>query len=267
MANLLTEDKGISLIDTHVHLYAEQFDSDREAVIRNALEGGIKQFYLPAIDSRTLERMLWLEARYPGVCMPMIGLHPTSVHPDTVENELYLVKKWLNQRLFTAVGEIGIDLYWEGSFLNEQREAFRTQISWAKEKSLPIVIHARSSFEQIFEVLEQERDEYLRGIFHCFSGTFEQALRAIDYNMKLGISGVVTFKNGQIDQFLHQIDLKHIVLETDAPYLAPIPYRGKRNEPIHLRLILEKLARIYSLPQEEIAEISTKNATEIFAIR
>ncbi|XOD67879.1 MAG: TatD family hydrolase [Flavobacteriales bacterium Tduv] len=266
MANPPTKKKGMSFIDTHAHLYVEQFDSDREAVIQNALESGVKQFYLPSIDSRTLERMLSLEAQYPGVCIPMIGLHPISVRPDTIETELGFMKKWLDQRPFAAVGEIGIDLYWEQRFLYEQREAFRTQISWAKEKSLPIVIHSRSSFDDIFEILEQERDERLRGIFHCFSGTFEQARRAIDYGMKLGIGGIVTFKNGQIDRFLYQIDLKHIVLETDSPYLAPTPYRGKRNEPIYLRLILERLSHIYSLPQEEIAKITTENTTEIFAI-
>ncbi|XOD68630.1 MAG: TatD family hydrolase [Flavobacteriales bacterium AspAUS03] len=257
---------NVFLIDTHVHLYDEQFDQDRETVIQRALEVGVERFYLPASDSSTLEHILQLEVRYPKICLPMIGLHPTNVHPDTVEAELGLVKNWLDRRSFAAVGEIGIDLYWEQGFLSTQQYAFRTQVAWAKEKSLPVAIHARAAFDEIFEILGQERDARLRGIFHCFSGTLEEAERAISYGMKLGIGGMVTFKNGQIDLFLNQIDLKHIVLETDAPYLAPVPHRGKRNEPAYLRLVLEKLADVYSISQEDIARITTQNAMEIFGV-
>ncbi|XCI75727.1 MAG: TatD family hydrolase [Flavobacteriales bacterium] len=261
---LLTKKINIYLIDTHIHLYDEQFDQDRKTVIQRALEIGVERFYLPATDSSTLEHMLQLEVRYPELCLPMIGLHPTSIHPDTVEAELDFVKNWLDRRPFAAVGEIGIDLYWGQNFLDTQQYAFRTQVSWAKEKHLPIAIHIRTAFDKIFEILEQEQDARLRGIFHCFSGTLEQAKRAISYGMKLGIGGMITFKNGKIDQFLHQIDLKHIVLETDAPYLAPVPHRGKRNEPAYLKLVLEKLADVYSLSQEDIARITTQNAMDIF---
>lgn len=253
------------ITDTHTHLYSEQFDADRTEMIQRALDKGISRFFIPAIDSSYTQRMLELEKNHPDHVFLMMGLHPTSVN-ENYKEELKHVKELLDRRHFYAVGEIGIDLYWDKTFLKEQQEAFRTQIQWAKEKNLPIVIHCRESFDEIFEVLETEKDEKLRGIFHCFTGTLEQAKQAISYNMKLGIGGVVTFKNGKIDQFLHQIDLKHIVLETDSPYLAPKPFRGKRNESAYLEKVLEKLVDIYKLSYQEIAEITTQNAKEVFGI-
>jgi len=195
----------------------------------------------------------------------MMGLHPTSVK-ENYQEELAHVKKWIDKRHFYAIGEIGIDLYWDKSFLLQQQEAFRTQIQWAKEKKLPIVIHCRDAFDEIFEVLETEKDDNLFGIFHCFTGTLEQAQKAISYKMKLGIGGVVTFKNGKIDKFLHQIDLKHIVLETDSPYLAPTPYRGKRNESSYITKVVDKLVDIYDCSFEEISEITTQNSKDVFNV-
>ena len=253
------------ITDTHTHLYSEQFDEDRDEMIQRAIDAGISRFFIPAIDSSYTNRMLDLEKSYPENVFLMMGLHPTSVK-ENFKEELAHVKALIDSRHFFAVGEIGIDLYWDKTFLSEQQEAFRTQIRWAKEKNLPIVIHCRESFDEIFEVLEMEKSDKLRGIFHCFTGTLEQAHQAISYNMKLGIGGVVTFKNGKIDQFLNQIDLKHIVLETDSPYLAPKPFRGKRNESSYLEKVLDKLVDIYGLRYEEIAKITTENSKEVFGI-
>jgi len=251
------------LIDTHTHLYSEEFDQDRDAMIERAVEAGVKRFYIPAIDSSYTARMMELEANYDNIFL-MMGLHPTSVRPETYIEELKLVKTWLDKREFCAVGEIGIDLYWDQSTLKEQQIAFKTQIGWAKEKGLPIVIHCRNSFDEIFEVLEDEKDDKLHGIFHCFTGTKEQAERAIGFNMKLGIGGVLTFKNGKIDKFLHQIPIENIVLETDSPYLAPAPFRGKRNESAFVTLVVKKLEDVYGLSENQIIEATGKNAIEVF---
>ncbi|MDT7829441.1 TatD family hydrolase [Pricia sp. S334] len=253
------------LTDTHTHLYSEAFDDDRADVIKNALEQGIERFFIPAIDSTYTEAMLKLRDDYPKNMFLMAGLHPTHTK-DNFREELRHVEKMLAEHQCYAVGEIGIDLYWDHTFLKQQREAFRFQIKLAKRHQLPIVIHCRDAFDEIFEVLESEKDEDLFGIFHCFTGTLGQAHQALSYNMKLGIGGVATFKNGKIDKFLNQIPLKNIVLETDAPYLAPAPYRGKRNESAYLIPILAKLSDIYGLSQEEIAEVTTKNSTEVFGI-
>lgn len=251
------------LIDTHTHLYSEEFDDDRAEMIQRAVDAGVKRFYIPAIDSTYTQRMMDLEENYRDIYL-MMGLHPTSVQPETYEQELKLVREWLDKRDFWAVGEIGIDLYWDQSSLKEQHIAFKTQIGWAKEKGLPIVIHCRNSFNEIFEVLETEKDDRLFGIFHCFTGTKGQAERAIGFNMKLGIGGVVTFKNGKIDQFLNQIPIENIVLETDSPYLSPVPYRGKRNESSYVSLIVKKLAEIYQKTENQIIEITGKNALSVF---
>ena len=253
------------ITDTHTHLYSEQFDEDRKEMISRAKNAGITRFFIPAIDASYTQRMLDLEQENPNDVFLMMGLHPTSVK-ENYKEELAHVKEWIDKRNFIAIGEIGIDLYWDKSFLTQQQEAFRTQIKWAKEKKLPIVIHCRDAFDEIFEVLESEKGEDLRGIFHCFTGTLEQAKQAISYNMKLGIGGVVTFKNGKIDKFLNQIDLKHIVLETDAPYLAPTPYRGKRNESSYITNVINKLVDIYDLTFQEIAEITTQNSRDIFGV-
>ena len=253
------------ITDTHTHLYSEAFDEDRKDIIQRALDAKVSRFFIPAIDSSHTEAMLQLEVDYPDSMFLMMGLHPTSVK-DNYKDELQHVEDMLAQRQFYAVGEIGIDLYWDTSTLDIQKKAFKHQIQLAKQYKLPIVIHCREAFDEIFEVLETEKDDDLFGIFHCFTGTLEQAHKAISYNMKLGIGGVVTFKNGKIDQFLKQIDLKHIVLETDSPYLAPKPYRGKRNESLYITKVLEKLSEIYTVSEEKIAEITTQNSKEIFSI-
>lgn len=253
----------MKLIDTHTHLYVEAFDEDREEIIQKAIKIGIERFYLPSIDSSYTSRMLDLESKYPDHIRLMIGLHPTHVK-DNYKDELHHVDQCLNKYDFSAVGEIGIDLYWDKSFLKNQQEAFDLQISWAKEKKMPVVIHCRDAFDEVFEVLQGHRCNNLSGIFHCFSGTKEQAEMVIDMKLKLGIGGIVTFKNGKIDKFLDQISIDHIVLETDAPYLAPTPFRGKRNQSEYLVYILKKLTEIYQKSEKEIAAITTKNALSVF---
>jgi TatD DNase family protein len=253
------------ITDTHTHLYSEAFDEDREETIQRALDDGVKRFFIPAIDSETTQAMYDLERLYPEHMFLMMGLHPTSVS-ETVEEELKHVEEQLKKRKFYAIGEIGIDLYWDKTFLEAQRDAFKRQIQLAKAYKLPIVIHCREAFEEVFEVLEEEKGKDLHGIFHCFTGTEAQADQAIGYQMKLGIGGVSTFKNGKIDQFLNEIDLKHIVLETDSPYLAPKPYRGKRNESAYVLKVAEKLAELYDLSLEDIVLQTTKNSKEVFGI-
>ena len=256
------ETKAI-LTDTHTHLYSEEFDQDRSEMMQRAIDNGVTRFFVPAIDSTCTQSMYDLELDYPNNVFLMMGLHPTYVKDNYLE-ELQHVENELAKRKFVAIGEIGIDLYWDKTHLVEQQIVFRKQIQLAKHYKLPIIIHCREAFDEIFEILEEEKSPELFGIFHCFSGTYEQALQAISYNMKLGIGGVVTFKNGKIDQFLHQIDLKHIVLETDSPYLAPIPYRGKRNESSYLINVADKLAHIYGLSVKDIARITTGNSIQIF---
>lgn len=253
------------LTDTHTHLYSDSFDLDRDQVIKNALEQGVSRFFIPAIDSGYTASMYVLEAAYPQHIHLMMGLHPTSVK-ENYREELDLVSSELQRRKFVAVGEIGIDLYWDQSTLGIQQEAFQYQIQLAKKYQLPINIHCRDAFDEVFEVLERERASDLRGIFHCFSGTEQQALHAIDLQMKLGIGGVVTFKNGKIDQFLDKISMEHIVLETDSPYLAPVPYRGKRNESAYIINVAEKVADIYNVSIEEVAKITTANSLAVFGI-
>jgi len=253
------------ITDTHTHLYSDAFDDDRNEMIQRAIDAKVCRFFIPAIDSTHTSAMLQLEANYPDYIHLMMGLHPTHVKAD-YEKELSHVEDMLAQRKFVAIGEIGIDLYWDKSTLNIQKRAFKHQIQLAKQYELPIVIHCRDAFEEIFEVLEEENDDKLFGIFHCFTGTLEHAQKAISYNMKLGIGGVVTFKNGKIDQFINEIDLRNIVLETDSPYLAPKPYRGKRNESAYILKVLERLSEVYAVSKEKIAEITTQNSKEIFGI-
>lgn len=252
------------MIDTHTHLYSEEFDEDRKEAIQRALDKGITEFYLPAIDSESHEKMLLLESEYPNQIFSMMGLHPCYVKPESWENELEIVKKYLDERHFPAIGEIGIDLYWDKTTLDIQVKAFEQQIDWAIEKDLPIVIHTRESFDETFEVLERKKHPKLRGIFHCFSGNLEQAKQALDLNFILGIGGVVTFKNGKIDQFLNEIPLDKIVLETDSPYLAPVPFRGKRNESSYLDLVAGKLVDIYNKDFAEIDRVTSENAKRMF---
>lgn len=253
------------LTDTHTHLYSEEFDQDRAEVIQRAIDQGVTRMFIPAIDSNYVQKMYELESQFPDNVFLMMGLHPTYVKENYLE-ELAKVEAAFSKRKFYAVGEIGIDLYWDKTFLKEQQYAFQHQIQLAKKQQLGINIHCRDAFDETFEVLESEKSSDLFGIFHCFSGDLSQAQRAISLGMKLGIGGVATFKNGKIDQFLKEIDLEHIVLETDSPYLAPAPYRGKRNESSYTQLIAQKLSEIYELPINEIARITTANSKAIFGI-
>ncbi|WP_299112444.1 TatD family hydrolase [uncultured Winogradskyella sp.] len=253
------------ITDTHTHLYSEAFDADRIEMIKRAIDANVKRFFIPAIDSTYTKPMLQLEKDFPEHIYLMMGLHPTHVK-ENFKEELKHVEEQLSKRKFYAVGEIGIDLYWDKTTLGIQIEAFRYQIKLAKKYKLPIVIHCRDAFDEIFEVLETEKSNDLYGIFHCFTGNIEQAHQAISYNMKLGIGGVVTFKNGKIDQFINQIDLKHIVLETDSPYLAPKPYRGKRNESSYIHMVLKKLSELYQISEADIAHITTENSKHVFGI-
>ncbi len=254
------------MIDTHTHLYSEEFDHDRTEIIQRASNKGVTHFYLPAIDSEYHQKMLDLEQEYPNQIFAMMGLHPCYVKPETWEKELSIVEQYIRKRNFCAIGEIGIDLYWDKSTLDIQIKAFEQQIDWAIEQDLPIVIHTRESFDETLEVLQRKKHPKLRGIFHCFSGNLQQAKEAIELGFLLGIGGVVTFKNGKIDQFLHEIPLEKIVLETDSPYLAPVPHRGKRNESSYLDLVVGKLVDIYQKDFTEIDKITSNNALEIFKI-
>lgn len=255
----------MTITDTHTHLYSDQFDEDRKEVIQRAIDSGVSRFFIPAIDSEYTQSMLDLEAEFPDNIFLMMGLHPTHAK-ENVEEELALIKEWIDKRKFYAIGEIGIDLFWDKTYLKQQQHAFRTQIQWAKERKTPINIHCRDAFDEVFEILEEEKSEDLFGIFHCFTGNLEQAKKAVSLNMKLGIGGVVTFKNGKIDKFLNEIPLSEIVLETDAPYLAPTPYRGKRNESSYLTNVIDKLVDIYGLTFEEIAAITTQNSKDVFGV-
>jgi TatD DNase family protein len=255
----------VQIIDTHTHLYLKQFKEDIDNVISRAKENGVKKFVFPAIDSSHFQDMHNLQNRYPENIYLMTGLHPTDVK-ENYKEELEFVKNSLKKYNYVAVGEIGIDLYWDKSFLKQQQEAFRFQIKLAIKNDLPIVIHCREAFDEIFKILNEENCENLRGVFHCFTGDLNQAKKAINLGFLLGIGGVVTFKNGGIDKFLNQIDLKHIVLETDSPYLAPVPFRGKRNESSYIIYVLEKLSELYKVPKEEIASVTTNNAKKMFSL-
>ena len=253
------------ITDTHTHLYSDEFDHDRNEMIQRAMTNGVTRFFIPAIDAAHSDSMYALERDYPDNIFLMVGLHPTYVK-ENYEVELQYIENELAKRKFYAIGEIGIDLFWDKTTLAIQQIAFRRQIQLAKKHKLPINIHCRDAFDEIFEILEQEKSPELFGIFHCFTGTYEQALQAISCNMKLGIGGVVTFKNGKIDQFLNRIEIENIVLETDAPYLAPVPFRGKRNESSYIINVLNKLAEIYHLSPEKIAELTTANSKAVFGI-
>lgn len=251
--------------DTHSHIYSDAYAEDQDQMMLRALEAGVKRIFVPAIDSETLKDMYAVQAAYPEQVFLMMGLHPTHVK-ENFKEELEIVVSELNNKKFYAVGEIGMDLYWDKTFKTQQQEAFEFQIELALKHQLPINIHCREAFDETFEVLERYKNKSLSGIFHCFTGDKKQALQAIDCGMKLGIGGVVTFKNGKIDQFLNEIPLNHIVLETDAPYLAPTPFRGKRNESSYIVQVAEKLATIYNTSLEEIAKITTENSKQIFGI-
>jgi len=254
-------------IDTHTHLYLNEFSDDLNQVVEKAINKGVKYMLLPNIDSTSIEKMLKLCQTFPDNCFPMIGLHPTSVKSN-FENELKIVENYLAKSNFYAIGEIGIDLYWDKTFYKEQLEAMRFQIHLAKERNLPIVIHSRNSFDEVFTVLSELKFPEMRGVFHCFSGSVDQAKKVIaELGFKLGIGGVVTFKNSGLDKVVKEIDLKDIILETDSPFLAPMPFRGKRNESAYTIIIAEKIAAIKNIAIEEIANETTNTALELFKLK
>lgn len=253
----------MEFIDTHAHLYAEQFDEDREEMLNRARTEGINRFYLPNIDSTTIDAMLRLEEAHPQDCYAMMGVHPCSIKGN-YKKELAIAAEWLEKRKFVAIGEIGIDLYWDKTFVEEQKKAFQTQINWSRDFGLPFVIHSRDSLDMTIEMVREEQDGNLSGIFHCFGGTVEQAKQIIDLGFYLGIGGVLTFKKAGLDAVLKDIGLDYMVLETDAPYLSPTPFRGKRNESAYIRQIADKLASVKETPLEKVAEVTTSNAKSIF---
>mgnify|MGYP001468646398 FL=1 len=255
----------MNFIDTHTHLFASEFDNDIDIVIKNALDNGISKMLLPNIDSTTTTKMLQLCDKHPNNCYPMIGLHPCSVKKDNLEKEISHVEQMLSQNKFIAVGEIGLDLYWDKSTLDLQKIAFESQIEIAKKYQLPIVIHVRDSFDEAIEIVERLNDYNLSGVFHCFTGNLEEAQRIINLNnFYLGIGGVVTFKNGGINKIINQVSLDRIILETDSPYLSPTPFRGTRNESKYLLNIAHKMAELYNIDIEDIAKKTTKNAIDLF---
>jgi len=249
--------------DTHTHLYLNQFDNDRKQVVEKAIKNGINYLFLPNVDTETIQPMLNLVWDFPEHCFPMMGLHPCSVNKD-VEAHLYQIQKWFKKRKFWAVGEIGLDYYWSAEFKTEQQIAFKKQIQWSIQLDLPIVIHSRNSTDDCIAMINEMQHPKLRGIFHCFSGNAQQAKQITELGFLLGIGGVLTYKNSGLAEAIADIDLKYIVLETDAPYLAPVPHRGKRNESFYLLEIARKLAEIKQTGLANIAEITTQNALSVF---
>lgn len=253
----------MNLIDTHAHIYSTKFDSDRDQVIDEIREAGVERIYMPNVDVDTIERMLECESRYGDLCVPMMGLHPCDVKED-FEKQLYVMEDWLNKRSFAAVGEIGTDLYWDKTSFKIQKEALNIQIGWAKEKSLPIVLHCRESIDETIEIIEKAQDGTLSGIFHCFTGSLEQAKKIINLGFLLGIGGVSTYKNGGLDAVIPFVGLENLVLETDAPYLAPVPFRGKRNTPAYLPVIAQRVGDLLQTSVEEVAIVTKGNALNLF---
>jgi TatD DNase family protein len=253
------------LFDTHSHIYSEEFNGEVDDVVNRAIGAGVTKILLPNIDSSTIKLMLDLADRYPSTCYPMLGLHPTSVKDDYLE-ELELMEYWLGKRTFYGIGEIGIDLYWDSTFIEQQIVAFRKQLNFAKELKLPVSIHMRDSYNEVIEQVKKEYTPDLKGVFHCFSGNIDQAKEVVDLGFKIGVGGTVTFKNSGVDRVIAQLQPEDILLETDSPYLAPVPFRGKRNESAHLLLIANKVAELLVLPVARIAEITTKTASELFKI-
>ena len=253
------------LVDTHCHLYLDDFKNDIDTVINRAEAEGVQKFYLPAIDSSETENMFLLEGKFPGKCMAMMGLHPCSVKENYLD-ELDLVKNWLGKRKFAAIGEIGLDFYWDKTFTRQQYEAFRMQIELSLQYKLPVVIHTRNAMQETIDVVKEYVPQGVRGIFHCFGGTAENAKEIIDAGFYLGIGGVLTYKSSGLAEVLENTDLEYLVLETDAPYLTPVPFRGKRNESSYLKYITAKLARVKNVTVEEIAAVTSANAEKIFGL-
>ena len=255
----------MKLIDTHSHIYSNEFDNDKKALFENALQWGVNKILMPAIDTGTHEKMLQLEKEHPENYVSMMGIHPCSVNENYL-NEIKAARAYFDQRKFIAVGETGLDFYWDKTFTDQQYIAFRTQIEWALEFDIPVVIHSRSSTDECIAVIKEFQNGNLKGVFHCFSGDITQAKEIIDLGFYLGIGGVLTFKNSGVDKIIEELDLNNIVLETDAPYLAPVPFRGKRNEPSYLRYVAEKISTIKNIPMDEVAAITTANAEKLFAL-
>ena len=255
----------MTLIDTHSHIYSVDFDADFEAMIERADKAGVMQILMPAIDASTHEKMMRIEEQFPQKCISMIGLHPCSVLGNYVA-ELAIIEEYLDKKKFIAIGETGLDFFWDLTYKDQQYDSFQKQIEWALKSDIPIVIHSRNSTDECIEMIAKNQDGHLKGVFHCFSGTLEQARRIIDLGLYLGIGGVVTFKNSGLDKVINELSLEHIVLETDAPYLAPVPFRGKRNEPSYLNYVVQKLAELKGINADEIAAITTANAQKLFGL-
>jgi TatD DNase family protein len=250
-------------VDTHAHIYHDDFTADRDDMLHRCRTAGVEQVYMPNVDHASIDAMLELESRSAGMCRAMMGLHPCSVKRG-FERELYLVEEWLSKRPFAAVGEIGTDLYWDKTLFDEQKEAFTVQVGWAKKYRLPVVIHCRESIDETIALVYQLMDDDLKGIFHCFTGNAQQAEKITKLGFLLGIGGVATFKNGGMDKVLPDVALEHLVLETDSPYLAPVPHRGKRNEPSYIPIVASRLAELKSVTMDEVRRVTTANALNLF---
>lgn len=250
-------------IDTHAHIFAKEFDADRDDMMQRAQDVEIGKIFMPNIDHTTIDSMLELERKYPAVCYPMMGLHPCHVKKD-FEKELYIVESWLSKRKFSAVGEMGTDLYWDKTFWDQQVEAFTIQVGFAKKRNIPIVVHCRESIDQTLELVEKLQDGKLKGVFHCFTGSKEQAEKLVKLGFYVGIGGVATFKKGGMENVLPHVPLDRIVLETDSPYLAPTPHRGKRNEPAYIPLIAQRVAELKSTNLADVQKATTQNALTLF---
>ncbi len=253
----------MNYIDTHAHIYSSKFDSDRDQILKDVIASGVSKIYMPNVDLESIEAMLACEQAYPGICIPMMGLHPCDVKED-FQSQLKVMEDWLEKRPFAAVGEIGLDLYWDKTFFEEQKKALQIQIDWAKNKKLPIVLHCRESIDETIKIIRANQTGHLKGIFHCFNGDLSQAKEIIGLGFLLGIGGVATYKNGGLDKVIPEIGLDHLVLETDAPYLAPVPFRGKRNSPAYIPVIAEKVGDYLELSKEEVARKTTENALNLF---
>lgn len=250
-------------IDTHAHIYLPEFDTDRQEVIRQAREAGVEKILMPNIDESSVQAMLVTAERFPDTCYAMMGLHPCSVRSN-VQQQLYAVESWLSQWRFIAIGEMGTDRYWDTTYWSEQLEAFRVQAGWAKKLKLPLVIHCRQSLDETIDLLEELQDGSMTGVFHCFSGSLQQAQRIIQLGFYLGIGGVATFKNGGLDKVLPDVPVERIILETDSPYLAPVPHRGKRNVPAYLTLVAERVAQLLGTTTGKLRDTTTRNALNLF---
>jgi len=259
------KEEDFKMIDTHAHIYSEQFKEDIEAVLERTRESGVEKVVMPNIDHTSVDAMLELEEHNPQFCFATMGLHPCSINKD-FEKELYLVEEWLSKREFVAIGEMGTDLYWDKTFIDQQVEAFKVQTQWAKDYQLPIIIHCRESLDMTISLVEELKSDELTGVFHCFNGNAEQASRINELGFYIGLGGVSTFKNSGMNEVIPKLDLDHVVLETDAPYLAPVPYRGKRNEPAYVKEVAQKVADLKQMSLDELDKITTSNANRLFKL-